>query len=224
MDAAFALHGVTRTYGPASQAFHALRDVDVTIPYEAMTTVVGPSGSGKSTLLSLLGLLDRPTSGTLTVAGQDTTGASDRERGTLRASHLGFVFQAFHLMPHRTVLDNAMLGGVYRGLTRRQRQTEARERLEHVGLGTKSANLAGTLSGGERQRTAIARALVGSPPVLLCDEPTGNLDSVNGKRVVDILTDLAAAGTTVVLVTHDPTIAALGDCRLHVNDGRVSGG
>ena len=222
---AFRLAGIGRTYGStgsATPAFEALRDVDLTIAAGALTTIVGPSGSGKSTLLGLLGLLDRPTRGDLSVSGQPTAGLTERARCALRARHLGFVFQAFHLMEDRTVLDNVMLGGVYRGLSRRQRLEESHRLLDDVGLSHKASRRAATLSGGERQRVAIARALVGRPSILLCDEPTGNLDSSNGARVVDELQRLARTGVTVVVVTHDRTIATLGEHRIEVRDGRVT--
>lgn len=223
---AFELTDISKAYGDNhgdEPTFYALRDVRLHIPAGGLTTIVGPSGSGKSTLLGLLGLLDRPTHGQLSVAGHDMTDASEKTRCALRARHLGFVFQAFHLMPRRTVTDNVMLGGLYRGLTRRQRQLEAVLRLDEVGIGHKCAERAETLSGGERQRVAIARALVGSPDVLLCDEPTGNLDSKNGRAVADLLVELARSGMTVVMVTHDPRIAELGDRTVSVRDGEVSG-
>lgn len=224
---AFRLQGVGKTYGsPGSgaPAFEALRDVDLTVPSATLTTIVGPSGSGKSTLLGLLGLLDRPTQGDLRISGQATAELTERARCALRARHLGFVFQAFHLMPDRTVTDNVMLGGIYRGMSRRQRGRDAHRLLTDIGLADKVGQRASTLSGGERQRVAIARALVGNPDILLCDEPTGNLDSRNGDRVVDELRRLARTGITVVIVTHDPTIAALGTHRIEVRDGQVSSG
>lgn len=223
--AAFELEDVTRVYGNTSSTepqFLALRQVCLSIPAGAFTTIVGPSGSGKSTLLGLLGLLDRPSEGRVTIAGHETAHLSERDRCRLRAVHLGFVFQSFHLMQDRTVLENVMLGGLYRGLTRRQRQLESSERLADMGLADKLTNRAATLSGGERQRVAIARALVGSPDILLCDEPTGNLDSTNGELVVAALRTLADQGITVVMVTHDPAIAAMGNHRIQVRDGRVN--
>lgn len=225
-ELAIELTNVSKSYGNPGDdepVFHALRDVGLSIPVGTLTTIVGPSGSGKSTLLGLMGLLDEPTSGQLVLAGHSTSIATESELCALRSTYLGFVFQAFYLMPHRTVIDNVMLGGLYRGLSRQERQRQATERLDMVGLGSKVANLAGTLSGGERQRTAIARALVGTPQILLCDEPTGNLDTRNGEAVVGLLTDLSTAGLSVVIVTHDPSIAALGDHQVHVIDGRVSG-
>lgn len=222
---AFELSGVAKTYGTpggATPPFDALKEVELSIPHGSLTTIVGPSGSGKSTLLGLLGLLDRPSSGELIIAGESTADLSERRRCLLRARHLGFVFQAFHLMPERTVVDNVMLGGIYRGLNRRERRDEAERLLVDVGLAGKARQRAATLSGGERQRVAIARALVGRPGILLCDEPTGNLDSRNGERVVNELQRLATTGITVVLVTHDQAVAGLGNHRIRVKDGLVS--
>jgi putative ABC transport system ATP-binding protein len=222
---AYELDGVGKVYGAGrgEAPFAALQDVSVRISAGAFTTVVGPSGSGKSTLLALLGLLDQPSSGCVTIAGRATDRMREKDRCVMRARQLAFVFQAFHLMPHRTVLDNVMLGGLYRGLDRSQRRDQAWAQLARVGLTAKAANRAATLSGGERQRIAIARSLLGSPQILLCDEPTGNLDTTNGTAVVSLLIELSDSGLTVVLVTHDEHIAAMGDHRLSVLDGRVSG-
>lgn len=219
---AFRLESVGRVFGPRNgPRFEALTDVSLSIPGNRLTTIVGPSGSGKSTLLSLLGLLDTPSRGELYVGGSPTFGASERERCVLRATMFGFVFQAFHLMARRTVLDNVALGGLYRGLPYAQRRAEALASLETVGLAEKAGNHAATLSGGEKQRVAIARALVGAPPILLCDEPTGNLDSANGRAILELLLRIAAAGSTVIVVTHDMSIADKGDYRISVRDGRA---
>lgn len=221
---AFLLADVGKAYGSEGEPlFDALQGVDLTIPSHTLTTIVGPSGSGKSTLLGLLGLLDRPTSGSLSIAGNATDDLSERARCRLRARHLGFVFQAFHLMADRTVQDNVMLGGMYRGLSRTARIKESERLVANIGLTQKLTQRAATLSGGERQRVAIARALMGAPDILLCDEPTGNLDSHNGRIVVAELERLAGTGVTVVVVTHDPEIATLGTHQIHVQDGRVSG-
>ncbi|MER7559979.1 ABC transporter ATP-binding protein [Nocardioides sp. NPDC126508] len=224
-ELALELIGVSKSYGrPGGKepVFEALRATDISVLRGAFTTIVGPSGAGKSTLLAQLGLLDVPTAGTIRVLGHELKPTDDRLRRYLRARYLGFVFQAFHLMSHRTVLDNTMLGGLYRGDSRRQRRVDALERLDQVGLGSKVNKPASTLSGGERQRTAIARALVGEPQILLCDEPTGNLDTKNSEAVVDLLGTLTAEGITVVIVTHDSAVAALGSQQLRVVDGQVS--
>jgi len=220
--AAYELAGVTRCFGAPSGPQHvALRDVTLEIGSGSFTTIVGPSGSGKSTLLSLLGLLDRPSTGEIRVQGVPTAGASDHFRTRLRARSMSFVFQSFHLMSHQSVLENTALGGLYAGLRRNDRLERAERQLNRVGLQSKAAASVATLSGGEKQRVAIARALVADPPVLLCDEPTGNLDSRNGGAVVDILGQLHETGITVVIVTHDNGIAELGSVRLRVVDGVV---
>lgn len=222
---ALELRGVSRSYGvPGGRepVFDALKPVDLAVPDGAFTTIVGPSGAGKSTLLGLMGLLDVPTSGELSLLGE-TLGPNDAGlRRRMRAKHLGFVFQAFHLMPHRTVLENTMLGGLYRGMPRGARRAEALGALDRVGLTPKADKRASTLSGGERQRSAIARALVGSPRILLCDEPTGNLDTSNSQAVITLLQELSDGGITLVIVTHEPTIAALGTQQLQVVDGVLS--
>ena len=222
---AFELAGLSKVYGGlrGGPETLALRDVNLTIPSGLLVTIAGPSGSGKSTLLGLLGLLDQPTSGTIRVAGESATEAHEPARCQLRAMNIGFVFQAFHLMQGRSALENVMLGGLYRGMRRTERADEAIHRLEQVGLGGKARSYARTLSGGERQRVAIARALLGSPKILLCDEPTGNLDSSNGGAVVEILKDLPTSGVCVVVVTHDNDIARLGDQQIRVVDGVVTG-
>ncbi|WP_300679657.1 ABC transporter ATP-binding protein [Nocardioides sp.] len=201
----------------------ALVDVDLEITAGSLTTISGASGSGKSTLLNILGLLYRPTTGSYLLDGADTGAMSDRERSAMRAETLGFVFQAFHLMARRTVLDNVMMGTLYRGLPRRRRQELALDALTSVGLDSRADQPARTLSGGERQRVAIARSLVGAPRLLLCDEPTGNLDSANGTAIVELLRGLLATrAIALVVVTHDPAIAAVGDRQFRVADGRVA--
>ncbi|HON75480.1 MAG TPA: ABC transporter ATP-binding protein [Dermatophilaceae bacterium] len=209
---------VTRLFaGPPEVT--ALRDCSVSIHAGDLVTVCGPSGSGKSTWLSLAGLMDRPTSGKVTVNGVDTTDLGEDDRTAVRGQWIGLVFQSFHLMPRRTVRENIELAGVYRGMRPGERRRRALELADRVGLGPRASSLANTLSGGEMQRTAIARALMGAPLVILCDEPTGNLDSANGHQVMTVLADLNTAGTTVVIITHDPRIAAAGRRRLSVLDG-----
>jgi putative ABC transport system ATP-binding protein len=214
------LRGVGVTY-PGPPAHVALRDVDLALAAGAYAAVVGPSGSGKSTLLNMLGLLDRPTSGTRTLLGVEVESLAPREVVRLRAGALGFVFQAFHLIPRRTVLDNVAVGGLYSGMTRAGRTAAAEEALERVGMTARSGALVDHLSGGERQRVAIARAVITDPPVLLCDEPTGNLDTHTSDQVLDLLDELGAGGTTLVVVTHNPDVAARADQELRVRDGRV---
>ena len=212
---------VTRAFGGPPEVT-ALRDCTVSINRGDLVTICGPSGSGKSTWLSLAGLLDRPTSGTVTVNGIDTTHLSESDRTGVRGQWIGLVFQSFHLMPVRTVTENIELAGIYSGMPPEGRRRRAFELAERVGLGPRASSLANTLSGGEMQRTAIARSLMGAPLVILCDEPTGNLDSVNGHQVMTLLTNLNTLGTTVVVITHDPQVAASGTRRLMVLDGVVS--
>jgi putative ABC transport system ATP-binding protein len=183
--------------------------------------VTGASGAGKSTLLSILGTLERPTSGVVRIAGVDTSAMSDPQLSGVRATSLGFVFQQFFLLEHLSVLDNVATGLLYRGLpaaVRRQRATEA---LHQVGLAERIGHRAGQLSGGERQRVAIARAVVGRPAVLLADEPTGNLDSATGADITDLLVGLADEHTTVVVITHNADVAAAMARQVHLRDGRI---
>ena len=209
---------LARTY---PGGIEALRGVDLTVHAGDLMGVVGPSGSGKSTLLQLLGTLDRPTRGTVRIDGLDVTTLSDRERSRLRAGRIGFVFQAFHLSPLMDVLDNVAEGLLYSGVRVRRRRERASEVLERLGLGHRVGHRPVDLSGGERQRVAIARAMVGRPSLLLADEPTGSLDTANGEIVVQLLRELAADGTAVVVITHDPEVATQLDVQVAIRDGRL---
>jgi putative ABC transport system ATP-binding protein len=185
--------------------------------------IVGPSGSGKSTLLNLCGLLDRPTSGVFRIDGVDTAAMNDRERTALRGRRIGFVFQSFHLMPYRSTIENVMLAQLYvdrRGKS--QRRADAVKALIRVGLGHRLQATPATLSGGERQRVAIARALVNNPALLLADEPTGNLDSQTAGAVLDLLDGLVLDGLTLLVITHDPTVAARAGRQVTIRDGRLT--
>lgn len=187
-----------------------------------MVAITGPSGSGKTTLLSLLGLLDVPTSGNYLLDGLDVAALSDDDRAAVRARRIGFVFQAFHLIGYRSVVHNVELGLIYHGTSGRERRRRALEVIDQVGLTARADALCSHLSGGEKQRVAIARTLVRRPSLVLCDEPTGNLDTVNSEAILAILDELHAAGMTVVVITHDPTVAAHAGRNLKIRDGHLT--
>ena len=207
---------------PGTVQVHALRAVNLKINQGELVAITGPSGAGKSTLLNVLALLDTPTSGAYLLDDTDVSGLNEDARAKLRSNTFGFIFQSFHLLKKRSVLDNVALGLQYRGVVRAQALQLAREALEYVGLSKRRDFAADQLSGGERQRVAIARAIVANAPVLVADEPTGNLDSKSSAEIVALLRGLHERGTTVVIVTHDPAIAASCPRQLHVIDGVVS--
>ena len=213
------LRGVSLTY-PGESPVSALKQCSLRVDQGDYVTVVGPSGSGKSTLLNVLGLLDRPTSGHYTIDGIDTASLSEDQRAALRGTRIGFVFQAFHLLDQRTATENVALGLLYRRVP--DRLARARDYLDRVGLADRRDALPSTLSGGERQRVAIARALIGEPALLLCDEPTGNLDSHTAQTVLSLLDQLHADGATIVLITHDEKVASRGERRIRILDGELS--
>jgi putative ABC transport system ATP-binding protein len=200
----------------------ALDEVDLVVEAGERLAIVGASGSGKTTLLHLLGTLERPTAGTVRIVGEDVSSLRDRDLSGLRAHRIGFVFQQFFLLEHLSAAENVAQGLLYRGGPGRQRRRSAAvEALERVGLGHRQGHRPSQLSGGERQRAAIARAVVGGPAVVLADEPTGNLDSVNGAAIVALLLDLASDGTTIVVATHDRDVAAAMGREIHMRDGRL---
>ena len=214
------LRGVTRDF-PGNPPVHALAATDLDVAAGDYLAVVGPSGSGKSTLLNQLGLLDRPTTGEYRLCGVPTAAAPERVRTRLRAQRIGFVFQSFHLMPHRSVLDNVLLATLYSGTPRAHRRQRALAALDRVGLSHRVEFLPTNLSGGERQRVAIARAVVTVPDVLLADEPTGNLDTASSAGVMDLFDELHRDGLTLVVITHDPAVATRADRRVQITDGQV---
>jgi macrolide transport system ATP-binding/permease protein len=220
-DRVLQLRSIGKVFG-SEPAVRALEEVDLSVERGEWLSITGPSGAGKSTLLHIVGCLDRPTSGTYLFEGIDTASLSDNERAGLRSRRIGFVFQNYRLLPYRTVLENVVLAEVYRNQSRRGRVARARDAIERVGLSHRINFLPTKLSGGEQQRVAIARALVGSPSLLLCDEPTGNLDSKTSASILDLFKKLNREGLTLVVVTHDENVANRASRRVHIVDGRLS--
>ena len=215
------LDRITRLYRVGGEEVRALDGVGFDVAPGEWVAVVGQSGSGKSTLMNVLGLLDTPTSGTYRLAGQEVAGLSDDARADARNREIGFVFQTFQLLPRATALANVELPLVYRGIPRRDRRARAEAALRAVGLQDRMHHRPNELSGGQRQRVAIARALVGDPSLLLADEPTGNLDSATGDEIIRLFGELHARGHTLVLVTHEPRLAARCPRAIRLADGRV---
>ncbi|MGW6508155.1 ABC transporter ATP-binding protein [Streptomyces niveus] len=218
MSTVVGLTGVTKEY-PGGVS--ALRGVDLTVEEGELLGIVGPSGSGKSTLLHIIGTLDRPTAGSVHIAGHDVAKLTDRRLSALRAQHVGFVFQAFHLVPGVSARDNVAEGLLYSGLSRTVRRRRAAAALERVGLADRLDHRPHQLSGGQKQRVAIARAVVGEPALLLADEPTGALDSASGAAVMELLRDLNQEGATIAVITHDTEIAGRLPREVRIRDGEV---
>lgn len=212
---------ITRRYRLGEADVWALRGVSFAVNAGDNVAIIGPSGSGKSTLLHLLGLLDRPTGGSYRFAGVETSALSDDNQARLRNRAIGFVFQSFNLVAGESALDNVAAPLVYAGVKRRDRAERAAAALDRVGLADRMRHDPSQLSGGQRQRVAIARALVTNPPLLLADEPTGNLDSESSRDILRVVADLHAQGLTVLTITHDPDIAAQAERVLHISDGRI---
>jgi putative ABC transport system ATP-binding protein len=213
--------GLTKVYGSNGNAVHALRGIDLEVERGEFVALIGPSGSGKSTLMAILGCLDVPTGGTYALEGRRVERLSGAELAAIRNEKVGFVFQQYNLLPKATILRNVELPMLYAGVPRRERKQHALELLERVGIPDKANTLPGALSGGQRQRVAIARALANRPALLLADEPTGALDSKTGQEVLSLFSELHAQGNTVLLVTHDPTIAGMAERRVELRDGLI---
>ncbi|MCP3996634.1 MAG: ABC transporter ATP-binding protein [bacterium] len=219
-DVVLSLHGVTKEY-PTTPPVRALRGVDFSVTRGELVGVVGPSGSGKSTLLHIMGTLDRPTAGDVTVAGYNINDLSDKDLSALRSRHIGFVFQQFHLLSGYTALDNVADGLLYTGMNVATRRELAEKALRRVGLGHRLGHVATKLSGGERQRVAVARALVGTPSIVLADEPTGNLDTKNSDAIVELVRQINDEGVTFVVITHNREIAEAFPRTAGLRDGRI---
>ncbi|MBQ9859781.1 MAG: ABC transporter ATP-binding protein [Clostridia bacterium] len=207
-----------------AQAVHALRDVSFSVAAGEMVAILGPSGSGKSTLMNLLGCLDTPSAGRYRLDGQAVERLGEKELSRVRNRTIGFVFQSFHLLPHLTARENVELPLLYRGVGETARRRLAQESLRRVGLQDRMDHRPAQLSGGQQQRVAIARAMAGEPPLLLADEPTGNLDTAAGRDIMRLLTELNQSGHTVVIITHDPRIGAACPRRVTIEDGRLREG
>ena len=215
------LEEVSRHFG-LQPPIHALRQVSLEIRSGEWVSIVGPSGSGKTTLLNILGLLDRPSSGTYRLNGRDVSSLPEGARAGVRSREIGFVFQSFHLISHRTVTENVMMSDIYGGGERATRVSRALEALERARLSHRADYLPVRLSGGERQRAAIARAILNSPHLLLCDEPTGNLDTATGNNILDLFAEMHRDGMTIAMITHDLEVAERSQRQIHIIDGHLS--
>ncbi len=224
MEKLIDMEHIGKWYTTGGQRVKALDDVTFSVATGEMVAILGPSGSGKSTLMNLLGCLDVPTKGTYRLAGQEVSSLSEGQLSAVRNRTIGFVFQSFHLLPQLSALENVELPLLYRGVPEAKRRQMARESLEQVGLADRMGHRPAQLSGGQQQRVAIARAIAGQPPMLLADEPTGNLDTAVGQEIMGLLKQLHADGHTVVLITHDPRIGAACPRRVVMEDGHLREG
>ena len=215
------LEGVTRQYQMGDQTVHALQGIDLSIARNELMAFIGSSGSGKSTMMNIIGCLDRPSAGQYWLNGREVAAMSDDEQAAVRNREIGFIFQSFHLLPRATALQNVAQPLIYRGIAPAERLRLATESLERVGLGERVHHRPNELSGGQRQRVAIARALVGKPSILLADEPTGNLDTATTRDILALIKEVHANGQTVVMVTHEPDIAAECERVVRLQDGKV---
>ncbi len=213
---------LTKVYGSNGAAVHALRGIDLTVDRGEFVALIGPSGSGKSTLMAILGCLDLPTEGTYTLDGRQVQGLSGGDLARIRNEKVGFVFQSYNLLPKASIARNVELPMLYAGVGRKERRERAMTLLEKVGIADKADKLPATLSGGQRQRVAVARALANGPALLLADEPTGALDSKTGAEVLELFQELHRQGNTLLLVTHDPSIAALAERKVEIRDGLIA--
>ena len=216
------LDRVSRTYDMGHVQVQALRSVSMAVEAGEFVAILGPSGSGKSTMMSILGCLDRPSSGSYQLAGNDVGALTDDALARVRSRTIGFVFQSYNLLPSTTALDNVAAPLLYQGASRRERYGRAQAALERLGLGDRLGHEPTELSGGEQQRVAIARAIVTDPAVLLADEPTGNLAVHQGLEVLELFHELHASGRTIVLITHNPDVGAVAGRQIHLLDGRVA--
>ena len=218
------LSGVRKIYDTGKVKVEALRGIDLDVRRGEFMTLVGPSGSGKSTLMNILGCLDVPSEGTYEFDGRRVDRFLPNQLAELRNRSVGFIFQNFNLLPYSTALENVELPLVFRGMGARERRKRAVELLERIGLGDRMEHKATELSGGQMQRVAIARALANNPPLILADEPTGNLDSASGREIVDLFEELWKAGHTIMIITHDPNLPMRTERTIHLRDGRLENG
>jgi putative ABC transport system ATP-binding protein len=222
MASIVSLDRVSRTYAMDRVQVHALQDVSLEVQAGEFVAIVGPSGSGKSTMMNIVGCLDRPSAGIYRLAGTPVASLDDDDLARLRSRTIGFVFQSYNLLPRTSALDNVATPLLYQGVGHRERVRRATAALERLGLGDRLDHEPSELSGGQQQRVAVARAIVSEPPLILADEPTGNLDSTSGREVLDLLRELHATGRTIVLITHDADVAQAAGRQVHIRDGRIA--